>query len=97
MAILIHLAIFCLSLISLVLAFGIIWQSEKGLDHAYKFLTAGLVAFSLSELFTLITLLGDGDFTNYRDWALMSFIILILISTILMSATIRQVMKRKKH
>ena len=49
-----QLLIFLLSLIAIVITFGIVWRVERQLDISYKFILAAIITFSFGELIEIL-------------------------------------------
>ena len=82
------------ALVAVLMALGIVWQVEKGLDEAYKILTAGLVVFIMMKLLVVLEALGGGQLTGFNGALEFIFICLVALSLLVMNRTIKRIKKR---
>ncbi|MFH0873883.1 MAG: hypothetical protein V1846_03565 [Candidatus Komeilibacteria bacterium] len=91
-----HLISLLLALLALVLALGIVWQSESGLDRSFRFLTISLIVTALNEFLQIISLLGAFNWSVYYGY--LSIVGLFFLTLFLLSftRTLQNVWRRKR-
>lgn len=59
-----NLIIIVLSIVAILTAIGIVWETEKMLDQAFKLFLGGSIAFLFSEIFRYFTV-DDGSIMDF--------------------------------
>ncbi len=87
---------FVVSLIALALSFSVIWQSEKGLDKAFKIFSVALAVLVAKELMQLLDALGTPKFAPYQEYFSIVGLLLIVMFLYRFHRTINEVYRRKR-
>ena len=95
MALSLHLIILTLTLSAIILSLGVVWQSEKGLDRCFRLLTLALLSFAASEILEIALIFDWNEMIPFRDILLVIFSIIIVLSLLQMTKTIRLIRRKK--
>jgi ABC-type uncharacterized transport system permease subunit len=85
-----ELIIIFTALFSIIYTFGVIWRVEKKLDTSYKLILAAIIAFTLSEILSLLRV-KNAEWLIFLALALKTiFIILFFLGILEMRYLIRK-------
>ena len=87
---------FVASLGVLILSLGIVWQSERDLDKAFKFFIASAVVIVIKQIMKVLDTLGATSFAPYQDYLAVVSLLFLLLFLIRMNSALNLTASRKR-
>lgn len=89
----INIIILTLSLLAIILTFGVVWRVERKLDLSYKFILLAIMVFSCGVIFDLFKSFNIHVFEDINYFIKGLFIIFYLLGILKMRSLIREINK----